>query len=166
MGYISVTEAAKKWKLSERSVRNYCAHGRIEGAFLTGRTWNIPEDAPNPSSRSVEEISNPLLKTLKEEKEMKLKGGIYHKTQIELTYNSNHIEGSRLSADQTRFIFETNTIGINDEAINVDDIKLQDTVKRYNAGHITSDEAAKLLGVSKSTFYRRIKSAGKVESAK
>lgn len=122
MGYISVTEAAKKWKLSERSVRNYCAQGRIVGAFLTGRTWNIPEDAPNPSSRSVEEISNPLLKTLKEEKEMKLKGGIYHKTQIELTYNSNHIEGSRLSADQTRFIFETNTIGINDEAINVDDI--------------------------------------------
>ena len=122
MGYISVTEAAKKWKLSERSVRNYCAHGRIEGAFLTGRTWNIPEDALNPSSRNVEKVFNPLLKTLKEEKEIKLKGGIYHKTQIELTYNSNHIEGSRLSADQTRFIFETDTIGINDEAINVDDI--------------------------------------------
>ena len=59
---------------------------------------------------------------LTEQKNINLSGNLYHKTQIELTYNSNHIEGSRLSADQTRFIFETNTIGINDEAINVDDI--------------------------------------------
>ena len=53
---------------------------------------------------------------------MKLKGGIYHRTQIDLTYNSNRIEGSRLSHDQTRFIFETNTVGIADESVNVDDI--------------------------------------------
>lgn len=53
---------------------------------------------------------------------MKLKGGIYHRTQIDLTYNSNHIEGSRLTHDQTRYIFETNTIGITDESVNVDDI--------------------------------------------
>ena len=51
------------------------------------------------------------------------KGGIYHKLQVELTYNSNHMEGSRLTADQTRYIFETNTIGVlKDETINVDDI--------------------------------------------
>ena len=49
-------------------------------------------------------------------------GGIYHKIQIELTYNSNHIEGSRLTHDQTRYIFETNTIGITDEGVRVDDI--------------------------------------------
>ena len=59
---------------------------------------------------------------MREQKEMKLKGGIYHRTQIELTYNSNHIEGSRLSKEQTRFIFETNTIGVSDAAVNVDDI--------------------------------------------
>ena len=53
---------------------------------------------------------------------MKLKGGIYHKTQIDLTYNSNHIEGNRLSSDQTRYIFETNTIGMSEEVINIDDI--------------------------------------------
>ena len=53
---------------------------------------------------------------------MKLSGGIYHRTQIDLTYNSNHIEGSRLSHDQTRYIFETNTIGITEEAIKIDDI--------------------------------------------
>ena len=45
MGYLSVSEIAKKWHLSERAVRNYCAQGRVSGAFLTGKTWNIPEDA-------------------------------------------------------------------------------------------------------------------------
>jgi len=60
--------------------------------------------------------------TLKEEKNAQIKGGIYHKIQIELTYNSNHIEGSRLTHDQTRYIFETNTIGLSEQSLNVDDI--------------------------------------------
>jgi len=64
-----------------------------------------------------------LLTRLQEEMEMKLKGGLYHQTQIKLTYNSNRIEGSRLSEDQTRYIFETNTINApSDETTNVDDI--------------------------------------------
>ena len=50
MKYISVSETAKKWKLSERSVRNYCAEGKVDGAFLTGKTWNIPSDAKKPSN--------------------------------------------------------------------------------------------------------------------
>ena len=45
MRYLSVNDVAKKWNMSERSVRNYCAHGRVPGAFLTGKTWNIPENA-------------------------------------------------------------------------------------------------------------------------
>lgn len=48
MRYLSVAEMAKKWDISERSVRNYCAHGRVPGAFLTGKTWNIPENAEKP----------------------------------------------------------------------------------------------------------------------
>ena len=48
MKYISVSEAAKKWGVSERSARGYCAEGKIEGAFLTGKTWNIPETAEKP----------------------------------------------------------------------------------------------------------------------
>lgn len=52
----------------------------------------------------------------------KYPGGIYHKTQIDLTYNSNHMEGSRLTHDQTRYIFETNTIGVENEVLNVDDV--------------------------------------------
>lgn len=119
MQYSSVAEMAKKWQLSERSVRNYCAQGKIIGAVREGRTWRIPADAVRPerikSKRS-------LLAILREEKASKYSGGIYHKTQIELTYNSNHMEGSRLTHEQTRYIFETNTIGVENEVLNVDDV--------------------------------------------
>lgn len=123
MHYLSVADVAKKWNISERSVRNYCSKGRIEGAFLTGKTWNIPENAKKPERMNKrKEKPKTLLAILQEEKVSKYSGGIYHKTQIDLTYNSNHMEGSRLTHDQTRFIFETNTIGIENEVLNVDDI--------------------------------------------
>ena len=116
MKYISVTEFAAKYGISERTARNYCSLGKIEGATLVGKTWNIPAEAELPGRKHRQR------KALRQEKEAKLKGGIYHKTQIDLTYNSNHIEGSRLTHDQTRYIFETNTIGIEGESIRVDDI--------------------------------------------
>ena len=122
MKYLSVFEIAKKWNISERSVRNYCSNGRVEGAFLNGKTWNIPEDSKKRERIKKKIKQNTLLHVLQEEKASKYSGGIYHKTQIDLTYNSNHIEGSRLTHDQTRYIFETNTIGIGNEVINVDDI--------------------------------------------
>ena len=123
MNYLSVADVAKKWNISERSVRNYCSKGRIEGAFLTGKTWNIPKNAKKPERMNKrKEKPKTLLAILQEEKASKYSGGIYHKTQIDLTYNSNHMEGSRLTHDQTRFIFETNTIGIENEVVNVDDI--------------------------------------------
>ena len=122
MNYISVTEFALKFGISERTARNYCALGKIEGAILVGKTWNIPADAELPGRKSRQRKAMPLLVVLRQEKEAKLKGGIYHKTQIDLTYNSNHIEGSRLTHDQTRYIFETNTIGIEGESVRVDDI--------------------------------------------
>lgn len=121
MKFISVTEYALLHGVSERTVRNYCSQGKLEGAFLTGKTWNIPKDAVVvKSTRNKKE--SPLLKTLREQKEMRMKGGIYHRTQIDLTYNSNHMEGSRLTHEQTRHIFETNTIGITEDSIRVDDI--------------------------------------------
>lgn len=123
MKYISVAEAAKKWGVSERSVRGYCAGGKIGGAFLTGKTWNIPETAKKPDRINKKtDVPKTLLTVLKAEKAAKLHGGIYHKIQIDLTYNSNHIEGSRLTYDQTRYIFETNTIGVSDGAVKVDDV--------------------------------------------
>jgi len=123
MRYLSVAEIAKKWDVSERSVRNYCANGRVPGAFLTRKMWNIPENAPKPErSNKKKEKPTTLLDILQNEKANKYSGGIYHKTQIDLTYNSNHMEGSRLTHDQTRYIFETNTIGIEKEVLNVDDV--------------------------------------------
>ena len=123
MNYLSVKDIAKKWNISERSVRNYCAAGRVEGAFLTGKTWNIPENAVKPErSNKKSDAPKTLLDILRAEKQSRYPGGIYHKIQIDLTYNSNHIEGSRLTHDQTRYIFETNTIGITNEAVRVDDI--------------------------------------------
>lgn len=123
MRYLSVSEVARRWGVSERTVRNWCAVGKIRGAFLTGKTWNIPEDAVRPKRGRGKPFSdNPLLNILKEQKDMQLRGSIYHRVQIELTYNSNHIEGSRLTQEQTRHIFETNTLGVTDEAVNVDDV--------------------------------------------
>ena len=123
MRYLSVAEIAKKWDVSERSVRNYCARGRVNGAFLIGKTWKIPENTEKPErANKRKEGSITLLDILKEQKASKYFGGIYHKTQIELTYNSNHMEGSRLTHDQTRYIFETNTIGVEKEVLNVDDV--------------------------------------------
>lgn len=123
MQYLSTAEAAKKWKISERSVRNYCAKGRVEGAVLKGKTWKIPADAEKPQRSNTKAAkAQTLLEILQYEKAARYSGGIYHKTQIEMTYNSNHIEGSRLTHDQTRYIFETNTIGVTSEAVNVDDV--------------------------------------------
>lgn len=124
MSFLSASEIAAIWGVSERSVRNYCAQGRVPGAFLTGKTWNIPNDAEKPARANAKASIEPnaLLARLLEEKRAGVHGGIYHKLQIELTYNSNHMEGSRLSMDQTRFIFETSTISFEGESIKVDDV--------------------------------------------
>ena len=142
MKYLSVSQVAKKWKLSERSVRNYCFQGRISGAFLVGKTWKIPEEATKPN-RLNKKVDTPitLLDILRIEKKSKLSGGIYHKIQIELTYNSNHIEGSCLTHDETRYIFETNTIGIDKKTINVDDII--ETVNHFKCIDMIIDNANK-----------------------
>ena len=123
MKYSSVAQIATEWEISERSVRNYCSQGKVPGAVLDGKTWRIPYDAVKPERKKREgKIPSDIFSRLKAEKESGIKGGIYHKVQIELTYNSNRIEGSRLTHDQTRYIFETNTIGIQDDVLNVDDI--------------------------------------------
>ena len=123
MQYLSAAVMAEKWHVSERSVRNYCARGRVPGAVLAGRAWKIPENAKKPERINKRtEQSLTLLAVLKAQKAGRCSGGIYHRTQIDLTYNSNHIEGSRLTHDQTRYIFETNTIGMGHEVLNVDDV--------------------------------------------
>lgn len=144
MEFISVSEAAKRWGVSERSVRNYCTQGRITGAFLTGKTWNIPTTAEKPDRLNKHvDMPKTLLDVLRAEKAAKLHGGIYHRVQIDLTYNSNHIEGSRLTHDQTRFIFETNTIGMSDGAVKVDDVV--ETANHFKCIDMVIDSAAHVL---------------------
>ncbi len=116
MKYNTVRETALQWSISERTVRNLCSQGKIDGAFREGKRWNIPATAERPRK----EKQKSLLELLKEEKKLGIKGGIYHRVQVDLTYNSNHMEGSRLTHDQTRFIYETNTVG--GENVNVDDV--------------------------------------------
>ena len=144
MNYLSVAETAKKWNISERSVRNYCAQERIPGAVLIGKTWHIPENAEKPArSNGKKTPVKTLLSVLQEEKQTKYAGGIYHKTQIDLTYNSNHIEGSRLTHDQTRYMFETNTIGVENEVLNVDDVI--ETSNHFRCIDLITDHAASTL---------------------
>lgn len=152
MKFLSVAQVAKNWNLSERTVRNYCARGKIPDAFLTGKTWNISENAEPPKrSNSVKQAPSNLLEVLKAEKASKISGGIYHKIQVELTYNSNHIEGSKLTHDQTRYIYETNTIGFTDSTINVDDIV--ETANHFKCIDMVIDKAAKPLS---ETFIKQL----------
>lgn len=143
MEYISVKEWSERHGISERTARNYCAKGKLEGAFLVGKTWNIPTDAELPKRIKKSEKASALLTLLREQMAGKVKGGIYHRVQIDLTYNSNHIEGSRLTRDQTRYIFETNTIGFTNQAVNVDDII--ETTNHFRAiDYIISETSGKL----------------------
>jgi len=140
MNYRSVAEMAKRWGIAERTVRNYCANGKIPDAFLTGKTWNIPETAQRPDRINMHrETPTTLLEKLRAEKSACMSGGIYHKVQIELTYNSNRIEGSKLTQDQTRYIFETNTIGADSGSVNVDDIV--ETANHFRCIDLIIDQA-------------------------
>ena len=140
MKYCSTAEMAEKWGISERSVRNYCNQNRVAEAVLVGKTWHIPELAEKPERLNKNNgMPTNLLERLRVEKESRLSGGIYHKIMIDLTYNSNHIEGSKLTHDQTRYIFETNTIGVTDEAINTDD--LVETINHFRCIDLIIDRA-------------------------
>lgn len=147
MKYLTTNEIAKLWNISERSIRNYCNKGRIPGAILSGKTWLIPKSAKKPD-RKVRKIIKPLtlLDSLINEKESRIKNGIYHKLQVEMTYNSNHIEGSKLTHDQTKYIFETKTIGVSNIAINVDDII--ETINHFHCIDLVIDNAKHKLNES------------------
>ncbi len=117
---LTIKEFAEIFGVAERTVREYCMHGKIAGAVKKGGTWLIPEGATCPKS-TRNAIKNALIDRLTAELTAGISGGIYHKTQIALAYNSNHIEGSTLTEEQTRLIFETRTVG-EGHGIKVDDI--------------------------------------------
>lgn len=165
MKYLTSSEISLKWNISERSVRNYCNKGRVIGAILNGKTWLIPENAEKPKrekKRSI--VKRTLLQILLDEKEVQMSGGIYHKLQIEMTYNSNHIEGSKLTYDQTRYIYETKTIGFNNESIKVDDII--ETTNHFRCVDLAIDSAKYKLTESLIKQFHYILKSGTSDSRK
>ena len=163
MKYLTVEEIASKWNLSERSVRNYCVKGRVDGAILVGKTWKIPLNAEKPLRKErLKKLPNKLLERLKIEKNNKISGGIYHKIQIDLTYNSNHIEGSNLSHEQTRYIFETNTIGLENKVVKIDDII--ETTNHFRCIDLAIEQANYALSESFIKQLHRILKSGTTDS--
>ena len=124
---IGKTELSTQLGLSSRTIAKIG-----KGEKLSNRTLQKIADYLGMDQRLLmKEVSeNKILQVLREEKEMKLPGGLYHELQVRMTYNSNHIEGSKLSEDQTRLIFETNTIDVGD-GIPVDDVL--ETVHHFRA---------------------------------
>ena len=163
MKYLTVEVIASKWNLSERSVRNYCENGRVDGAILVGKTWKIPLNAEKPIRKErLKKLPNKLLERLKLEKNNKISGGIYHKIQIDLTYNSNHIEGSNLSHEQTRYIFETNTIGLENKIVKIDDII--ETTNHFRCIDLAIEQANYALSESFIKQLHRILKTGTTDS--
>ena len=122
MLFMTIDEIAVKWGISPRQVRNYCANGRIFGAILQHGEWRIPGDAVKPKRKSRRTFPRTILGVLDAERRSRISGGLYHRLQIDFTYNTNHMEGSRLTHEQTRWIFETQTIGSLPSDIPVDNI--------------------------------------------
>ena len=123
MRYMTVADAAKKWGLTPRSVQIHCEKGNIPGVNMLGRAWQIPADAERPRRKPrAKALPTSILEVLRSEKRGHIAGGLYHRLQIDFTYNTNHMEGSRLTREQTRWIFETKTIGDLPDDLPIDDI--------------------------------------------
>lgn len=136
---INKTELTKELGLSSRTVAKIA-----KKEPLSLKTLNrISNYLGVPSELLMREISeNEILQILRDEKDVRLSGGLYHELQVRMTYNSNHIEGSKLSEDQTRLIFETNTVDVGD-GVPVDDIL--ETVHHFRAIDYVIDVAEEEL---------------------
>ena len=136
---IGKTELSTEAGLSTRTVAKIA-----KGEKLSARSLNRIAGYLNvvPELLCRQEADNKILQLLRDEKEIQLSGGLYHELQVRMTYNSNHMEGSKLSEDQTRLIFETNTINMGD-GIPVDDIL--ETVHHFRAIDYCIDIAEKKL---------------------
>lgn len=116
--YLSVSELAKLWEMSERTIRNYCATGKIPNAVLVGKTWKIPQNAVNPAKKKKEEDT--VLDVLLGEWKSKINEGMYGHLQIDFAYNSNRTEDNKLLYNDVVHMFELNTV--NSKSYSVDDI--------------------------------------------
>lgn len=146
MNYLSADEMAKKWGLTSRSVRSYCAQGRIEGAIQKDRRWLIPEGTSRPKRRNAR--ASLLIARLQDEQKHKIKDGIYQYVQVAFAYNSNHIEGSQLSPEQTMMLYATSTVIPGNISISFDDIveaKNHFRAFDYVLGHVSAALTERLV---------------------
>jgi len=140
---ISKTELRKALQISTATLAKLSKNETVSMKIIED-ICNYLHCQPGDIMEMEQEIDkSTLLYTLREEKRIKLKGGIYHQTQIKFAYNSNHIEGSRLTEEQTRFIYETNTIGVEEEPARIDDI--METVNHFQCFDYMLDCAADTL---------------------
>lgn len=141
---MTAAEAAVKWGVSVRVVQNACRSGKIPGLHICGRNWMIPSDASKPTRKPrAKGRPSSILSALKSEKKAMVKGALYHLLQVNFTYNSNHIEGSRLTHEQTKWIFETSTIGKVAAGVPVDDIV--ETVNHFRCVDLVIETAGAAL---------------------
>ena len=143
MNYLTIDEIAVRWGITPRQVRTYCANGRVPGATLEHGEWRLPDNAVKPERKSRRTFPKTILGILKAERIARISGGLYHRLQIDLAYNSNHIEGSRLTHEQTRWIFETQTVGDIGADVPVDDIV--ETVNHFRAVDFVIESAGAAL---------------------
>ena len=136
---IGRTELVTKLGLSSRTIAKIAKKEKLSSGSIK-KIANYLEISPDTIMKQVSD--NKILQILREEKELKLSGGLYHELQVRMTYNSNHIEGSKLSEQQTRLIFETNTIDAGD-GIPVNDIL--ETVHHFQAIDYVIDIAEEKL---------------------
>lgn len=116
--YHSVSELVKLWEMSERTIRNYCATGKIPDAVLVGKTWKIPKNAVNPAKRKKDEDA--VLEIFLSEWKSKINNAMYGHLQIDFAYNSNRTEDNKLEYNDVVHMFELNTV--NSNSYSVDDI--------------------------------------------
>ena len=166
MVYVTIDEIALSWGISTRQVRSYCASGRVAGAKFEHGAWLIPEDAEKPNRKTRARLAKfrSVWAVLDAERKSKLSGGIYHQLQIDFTYNSNHMEGSRLTHEQTRWIFETKTIGKINAEIPVDDII--ETANHFSAVDTVIASARSMLTESYIKRLHAILKSGTADSGK
>lgn len=136
---LTKTDLTKELGISSRTIAKI-GHGEKIADNVLKKIASFLGCEVNSLYRNISD--NPLLQILRDEKSIRLSGGLYHELQIRMTYNSNHIEGSKLSEDQTRMIFETNTINVGD-GVPVDDVI--ETVNHFRAIDFIIDNAENTL---------------------
>ena len=123
MNYITASQAAARWGVSEGIVRRYCRDERIPGAYQEFETWYIPENAAKPTRKKKEASQLPkLLKTLIKQRDGRMYRGLYVYLQINMVYSNGRMASNRLSRDQIEVLYKTDRIFTNREPVKVNDI--------------------------------------------